>query len=523
MNANNTVNATDDDKSVQNIHAVLQVNEDDDDEDISALISAQDSTLDDSLTSIPYDTTQLETSRTETSSVHSSPRSTRYGSYDVNPSVPSPVSFDYGYRHGHHDLVSSPTQHMSPPVFTPPPPPDSPPPSVRNSCEYREKQTDTESMILYNHRDGQHDEEEEGWREWLTLDNDNVDIIDPPDMEDRCVGTTPRDSMSVISSRTVSSVNTVMYSNIQNDNLDNSINNNNNEVEHIFNNEEITHSAQSPSRSITSARSSPIKYVAAVSPVAKSGHSFSTDGRNSSVVDDTVDKTSLHRSPSRNSVSSITSYRSAVLAQRAARLDINTTAQSPNKNSVSSANSYNLNTFSASPAVNEHRPKLSDIHTSQQSPSKKSISSVTSYTSNGSVAISRDSNSTASFAIHMQRPNHSDAHTSQQLPSRKSISSVTSYTSDSSVSRSRYSDSTASPSRLYTIGFPVGGFGIRNSVHSDTDDESDTEVEVANVQNDQLPVQNTVYSHNYTEEVYEGEDILMVVLSKESKSLGKYV
>ena len=504
------MNATDDDKSIQRIQAVIQVNdfEDDDeeeeeeDEDISALISAQDTTLDDSLTSLPCDTTQFETSRTEISS----PRSDRYGSYDVNPSIPSPVSFD----HDDHDQVPSPTWHISPPVFTPPPPPDSPPPSSRNSAIYREKQTDTESTILYNHRDpvSTQTEEEEGWREWLTLDNDNVDIIDPPDMEDRCVGTTPRDSMSVISSRTVSSVSTVRYLNRQGENQDDSINNNNNEVEHIFHNGEINHVAQSPS-SITSACSSPIRCIAAVSPTRDSEFSLP----NNNVADSSMDKTPLQRSPSRSSVSSITSFRSAMQAHRSARLNANASQQSPSRVSISSANSY---TSSSSVP----KSKYSDSTSSNAAPVQRSVQSNINRRQHPS---NKNSNATEN----QESPSrNSSTLSSQQSPSRNSISSVNSYTSSSTVSRSRYSDSTVSPSRAYTIGFPFGGFGSNtrvNDLHLENDDEneSDTEIEAPGIPYHQSPIQNPIYQESYGAEVYEGEDIIMVVLSKESKSLGK--
>ena len=111
--------AADDDKFVANSGTQQMI--EDDDEDISALISAQDSTLDDSLTSLPFDI--------DISSQHSSPRSTRYGSYDVNPSSVSSPVFEPDDRE-----VPSPIGHLSQPIFTPPPPPDSPPPSAPQLC-----------------------------------------------------------------------------------------------------------------------------------------------------------------------------------------------------------------------------------------------------------------------------------------------------------------------------------------------------------------------------------------------------
>ena len=456
----------------------------DDDEDISALISAQDSTLDDSLTSLPFDI--------DISSQHSSPRSTRYGSYDVNPSVSSPVVFEPDGRE-----VPSPIRHVSAPVFTPPPPPDSPPPSARSSTLYRDAETPT--TMVYNHPlDVANQSEEEGWREWLTLDSDNVDIIDPPDMRDICVGTTPRDSVSVISSRTVSSVNTAIFtaSNIHSESQDDSINNNNNvieEYEHILNGGEGNHPAQSPSRSITSARSSPIRFVETVSPTRDSGFSLSndsttSDNRNSDYTNElssettnsksTVNRSPLERSSSRNSMTSINSYRSAVNEMRLARAaELRNSRRSINKN----------------------LEMIATVKVPQESPSEISVNN----SSDGHISPTR--------AV---RAVHSDGNSTRHSPTN-SVSSTNSNTTSSTLSVSRYSDSTASPGRLYTIGFPVGGIGTRNSAHavnSDSDDDSDRET---NAENSLQPVDYDVG------EVFEGDDIIMVVLSKESKSLGK--
>ena len=456
----------------------------DDDEDISALISAQDSTLDDSLTSLPFDI--------DISSQHSSPRSTRYGSYDVNPSVSSPVVFEPDDRE-----VPSPIRHVSAPVFTPPPPPDSPPPSARSSTLYRD--AETPSTMVYNHPlDVANQSEEEGWREWLTLDSDNVDIIDPPDMKDICVGTTPRDSVSVISSRTVSSVNTAIFtaSNIHSESHDDSINNNNNvmeEFEHILNGGEGNHPVQSPSRSITSARSSPIRFVETVSPTRDSGFSLSnndsetSDNRNSDYTNEltsettnsksTVNRLPLERSSSRNSMTSINSYRSAVNEMRLARAaELRNSRRSRNKN----------------------LEMIATVKAPQESPSEISVNS------------SSDSHISSTRAVTAVHSYSNSTHSP-----KNSVSSINSNTSSSTLSVSKHSDSTVSPSRLYTIGFPVGGIGSSNSAHavsSDSDDDSDRETDV---ENSLQPVDDDVG------EVFEGDDIIMVVLSKESKSLGK--
>ena len=460
----------------------------DDDEDISALISAQDSTLDDSLTSLPFDI--------DISSQHSSPRSTRYGSYDVNPSsVSSPAVFEPDDME-----VPSPIGHLSQPIFTPPPPPDSPPSSARSSA-YRD--AETPSTMVYNHPldIANQSEEEEGWREWLALDSDNVDIIDPPDMKDICIGTTPRDSMSVISSRTVSSVNTAIYteSNIRNESQDDSLNNNNNvieEFEHIFNGGEGNHPAQSPSRSITSARSSPIRFVETVSPTRDSGLSLSnndsvtSDNRNSDYTNgitsettnsnSTVNRIPLERSSSRNSMTSINSYRSAVNEMRLARA-------AELRNSQRSTTNKNFEV-------------VTTVKVPQESHCESSVNN------------SSDSHISSTSAA---RAIHPDSNSVRHSPTKNSVSSFSSNTSSSTLSRSKYSDSTASPSRLYTIGFPVGGIGSKNSVHAVHSDSDDDSYKETNVENIPQPVDDDVG------EVFEGEDIIMVVLSKESKSLGK--
>ena len=356
--------------------------------------------------------------------------------------------------------------------------------------------------MVYNHPldIANQSEEEEGWGKWLTLDSDNVDIIDPPDMKDSCVGMTPRDSVSVISSRMVSSVSTAIYttSNIRKESQDDSQNNNNNRIEEFENmyGEEANHPAQSPSRNITSARSSPIRFVETVSPTRDSGFSLSnydyttSDNRNSDYTNEiarettnnnsTVNRSPLERSSSRNSMASINSYRSAVNEMRLARA-------TELRNSQQSTTNQKLET-------------IATVKTPQESPSEISVNnSSDTYISSTSVvrAVQPDNNSI------------------RYSPNKNSVSSISSNSSSSTLSRSRYSDSTASPRRLYTIGFPIGGIGSTNSAHvvsSDSDDDSDRQI---NVENSHQPIDDDVG------EVFEGEDIIMVVLSKEIKSLGK--
>ncbi len=280
------------------------------DVDLSVFISAarDDETLDDSLTSLPFDTSSLpfdpvtndahetevrhsstktcgtlETesvrhlSKTrgfhdipslynaranddhETSSVRHSLK-TR-GSYDVPPSATGAVSFEA--------VPASSPDHVTEPVFSPPPPPDSPPPAQRRQVPLHQQDAGTQSSLIYSQSDDANSDEDDddGWREWLTLNPDDLGLAEPVVTEDQCVGTTPRDSISVVSS--ISSVTNSLYSLPSNNNnavrhtplyrISNNVNNNMNSTAAAT--ATTTTTTESPSRKMTSARSSPIRPI----------------------------------------------------------------------------------------------------------------------------------------------------------------------------------------------------------------------------------------------------------------------
>ncbi len=237
------INATDDDKFQRTSGSGRELDSDPEDQDLSALISAQDSTFNDSsLAPLPLDS-QFPA---ESTSAASSPRSARHGSYDVNPA----------------QWATSPTAAPRA-VFTPPPPPDCPPPTYPDATHqlYRPQET---GKVLYTHPQSDIDEmlsdseEDDGWREWLALDTDNSNAILPTETRSHGTVSTLRESLSLLRPTTSATSTSHHWG----DNTTSSVNNNNAALgvgkQADREEESIHYVMESPSRSMTSARSSPV-------------------------------------------------------------------------------------------------------------------------------------------------------------------------------------------------------------------------------------------------------------------------